>query len=97
MHSNYGIKPVRFLEEWHTQWLSLFYFTPLSLSLHPFFLFALSLSLSLSFFSLCLVSVTASDSGWQPLGFLKANITAKDELQVCQTCKHALITHFSSR
>lgn len=42
------------------------------------------------------VSVTASDSGWQPPGFLKANITAKDELQVCQTCKHALITHFSS-
>lgn len=38
--------------------------------------------------------MTASDSGWQPPGFLKANITAKDELQVCQACKHALITHF---
>lgn len=85
MHSNDGIKPVRdFLEEWHTQRRSFFYFTPLSLS--P----------SLSFFPLpfFLVSVTASDSGWQPPGFLKANITAKDELQVCQTCKHALITHF---
>lgn len=58
--------------------------------------FLLHPSLCLSFLSLFLVSVTASDSGWQPPGFLKANITAKDELQVCQTCKHALITHFSS-
>lgn len=38
--------------------------------------------------------MTAGDSGWQPPGFLKANITAKDELQVCQACKHVLITHF---
>lgn len=60
-----------------------------------FFLLHPSLCL-VSFFSLppSLVSVTGSDSSWQPPGFLKANITAKDELQVCQTCKHALITHF---
>lgn len=56
------------------------------------FLLQPSLTLSLSF--LFLMSVTASDSGWQLPGVLKANITAKDELQVCQTCKHALITHF---
>lgn len=62
--------------------------------LHPSLCLASFFSLLLSLFFL--VSVTASDSGWQPPGFLKANITAKDELQVCQTCKHALITHFSS-
>lgn len=59
--------------------------------LHPSLCLVSLFSLSLFFF---LVSVTASDSGWQPPGFLKANITAKDELQVCQACKHALITHF---
>lgn len=81
MHSNDGIKPVRDFWKNGTHSGALFSTSPLSLP--RFFLF--------SFF---LVSVTASDSGWQPPGFLKANITAKDELQVCQTCKHALITHF---
>lgn len=59
-----------------------------------FFLLHPSLCLVSLFSPFFLVSVTASDSGWQPPGFLKANITAKDELQVCQACKHALITHF---
>lgn len=49
-----------------------------------------------SLFLLSVVSVAAGDSGWQPPGFFKANITAKDELQVCQACKHALITLFFS-
>lgn len=82
MHSNDGIKPVRDFWKNGTHSGALFSTSPLSLPRSSLF--------SPSFF----LSVTASDSGWQPPGFLKANITAKDELQVCQTCKHALITHF---
>ncbi len=78
MHSDDGIKPVRDFWKNGTHSAALFSTSPLSL--------LVSLS--------SLVLVTASDSGWRPPGFLKANITAKDELQVCQTCKHALITHF---
>ena len=74
MHGNDGIKPVRDFWKNGAHSGALFSTSPL-----------LSLSLSLSlrflffFFSLPLppVSVTASDSGWQPPGFLKANITAK--------------------
>lgn len=82
MHSSDGIKPVRDLWKNGAHSGALFLLQP-SLT-HPLF--------SVAF--LFLISVTASDSGWQLPGFLKANITAKDELQVCQTCKQALITHF---
>lgn len=69
MHGNDGIKPVRDFWKNGAHSGALFSTSPLP-SLSPF---------SFLFFFLPLppVSVTASDSGWQPPGFLKANITAK--------------------
>lgn len=83
MHGNDGIKPVRDFWKNGAHSGALFSTSPLpslSLSLSlPFSFLPPSLSVFFSFFFLPLppVSVTASDSGWQPPGFLKANITAK--------------------
>lgn len=86
MHGNDGIKPVRDFWKNGAHSGALFSTSPLP-SLSPFsFLFFFFLSLP---------------SRWQPVTVAgsrpaswRQTLQRKDELQVCQTCKHALITHF---